>query len=119
MSLDALFQQILLTEQQAEEKRRLTHRVKLEIKRNHEQVMAIKEELREAKIQLETKVQHLSEKLFYLELLKKREDSIEKQKVELVNQKSILLNILKVLRELIFHWLEQGPTFLDCLLEVR
>lgn len=40
------------------------------------------------------KVQHLSEKLFYLELLKKREDSIEKQKVELVNQKSILLNIL-------------------------
>ncbi|NWY03831.1 CC172 protein, partial [Nothoprocta ornata] len=37
------------------------------------------------------KVQHLSEKLFYLELLKKREDSLEKQKVELNNQKSTLL----------------------------
>uniref|UniRef100_A0A7M4EUX2 Coiled-coil domain-containing protein 172 n=1 Tax=Crocodylus porosus TaxID=8502 RepID=A0A7M4EUX2_CROPO len=60
---------------------------------NREKVMEIKEELHEAKIQLETKVQHLSEKLFYLELLKKREDSFEKQKVELVNQKNILLNI--------------------------
>ncbi|NXG33954.1 CC172 protein, partial [Dromaius novaehollandiae] len=39
------------------------------------------------------KVQHLSEKLFYLELLKKREDSLEKQKVELINQKSALLKI--------------------------
>ncbi|XP_019357705.1 PREDICTED: coiled-coil domain-containing protein 172 [Gavialis gangeticus] len=93
MSLDALFQQILLTEQQAKEKRRLMHQVKLEVNRNREKVMEIKEELREAKIQLETKVQHLSEKLFYLELLKKREDSFEKQKVELVNQKDILLHI--------------------------
>ncbi|KFZ53636.1 Coiled-coil domain-containing protein 172, partial [Podiceps cristatus] len=39
------------------------------------------------------KVRHLSEKQFYLEILKKREDSLEKQKVELTNQKSSLLKI--------------------------
>ncbi|KAF1586471.1 UNVERIFIED_CONTAM: hypothetical protein FQV16_0005969, partial [Eudyptes robustus] len=39
------------------------------------------------------KVQHLSEKRFYLEILKKREDSLEKQKAELINQKSSLLKI--------------------------
>ncbi|NXV94141.1 CC172 protein, partial [Calonectris borealis] len=39
------------------------------------------------------KVQHLSEKQFYLEILKKREDSLEKQKAELTSQKSSLLKI--------------------------
>ncbi|NXT29830.1 CC172 protein, partial [Syrrhaptes paradoxus] len=37
------------------------------------------------------KVQHLSEKRFYLEVLKKREDTLEKQKAEIINQKSWLL----------------------------
>ncbi|NXH22546.1 CC172 protein, partial [Bucco capensis] len=40
------------------------------------------------------KVQHLSEKQLYLEILKKREDSLEKQKAELINQNSSLLKIL-------------------------
>uniref|UniRef100_A0A8C3F569 Coiled-coil domain-containing protein 172 n=1 Tax=Chrysemys picta bellii TaxID=8478 RepID=A0A8C3F569_CHRPI len=39
------------------------------------------------------KVQQLSEKLFYLQLLKKREDILEKKKVELMNQRSIFLKI--------------------------
>ncbi|NXG70397.1 CC172 protein, partial [Baryphthengus martii] len=39
------------------------------------------------------KVQHLSEKQFYLEILKRHEDSLEKQKTELINQKSSLLKI--------------------------
>ncbi|NXS98509.1 CC172 protein, partial [Jacana jacana] len=43
---------------------------------------------------LSWKVQHLSEKRFNLEMLKKREDSLEKQKAELINQKSCLLKIL-------------------------
>uniref|UniRef100_K7FBD1 Coiled-coil domain-containing protein 172 n=1 Tax=Pelodiscus sinensis TaxID=13735 RepID=K7FBD1_PELSI len=93
MSLDSLFQQILLTEQQAEEKRRLMHQVKLDINRSHEKIKEIKEELNEAKIKLDTKVQQLSEKLFYLQLLKKREDILEKKKVELMNQRSIFLKI--------------------------
>ncbi|KAM9134286.1 coiled-coil domain-containing protein 172 [Pangshura tecta] len=93
MSLDSLFQQILLTEQQAEEKRRLMHQVKLDINRSHEKIKQITEELNEAKIKLETKVQQLSEKLFYLQLLKNREDILEKKKVELMNQRSIFLKI--------------------------
>ncbi|XP_062436371.1 coiled-coil domain-containing protein 172 [Rhea pennata] len=93
MNLDALFQQIERTEKQAEEKRRLIHQVKFDINRSYEKINQIKEELSNAKIKLETKVQHLYEKLFYLELLKKREDSLEKQKVELINQKSTLLKI--------------------------
>ncbi|KFO84799.1 Coiled-coil domain-containing protein 172, partial [Buceros rhinoceros silvestris] len=40
------------------------------------------------------KVQHLSKKQFYLEILKKREDGLEKQKAELTNQKSSLLKIV-------------------------
>ncbi|XP_032618882.1 coiled-coil domain-containing protein 172 [Chelonoidis abingdonii] len=93
MSLDSLFQQILLTEQQAEEKRRLMHQVKLDINRSREKIKQITEELNEAKIKLETKVQQLSEKLFYLQLLKNREDILEKKKVELMNQRSIFLKI--------------------------
>ncbi|NXP50237.1 CC172 protein, partial [Heliornis fulica] len=39
------------------------------------------------------KVQCLSEKQFYLEILKKHEDSLEKQKAELIDQKSSLLKV--------------------------
>ncbi|NWR78137.1 CC172 protein, partial [Centropus unirufus] len=39
------------------------------------------------------KVQHLSEKRFYLEVLQKHKDSLEKQKDELINQKTGLLKI--------------------------
>ncbi|NXY45422.1 CC172 protein, partial [Ceuthmochares aereus] len=42
---------------------------------------------------LSWKVQHLSEKQFYFEILKKHEDSLEKQKDELINQKKGLLKI--------------------------
>ncbi|NXF44677.1 CC172 protein, partial [Oceanites oceanicus] len=93
MNLDALFQQIQLTEKQAREKRRLIQQAKLDINRSYEKVNQIKEELSAAKMKLETKVQHLSEKQFYLEILKKREDSLEKQKAELTRQKSNLLKI--------------------------
>ncbi|KFP26654.1 Coiled-coil domain-containing protein 172, partial [Colius striatus] len=93
MNLDALFQQIQLTEKQAREKRHLIQQAKLDINRNYEKINQIKEELSTAKFKLETKVQHLSEKQFYLETLKKREDSLEKQKAELINQKSSLLKV--------------------------
>ncbi|KFV78101.1 Coiled-coil domain-containing protein 172, partial [Struthio camelus australis] len=67
---------------------------KFDINRSYEKINQIKEELSNAKIKLENKVQHLSEKLFYLELLKKREDILEKQKAEFTTQKSVLLKIL-------------------------
>ncbi|XP_020635636.3 coiled-coil domain-containing protein 172 [Pogona vitticeps] len=91
MSLDALFQQILLTEQKAEEKRRLMNQVKQEIALGHEKVISITKQLDEAKTKLDNEVQLLSEKLFNLELLKKWEESLEKQKSELLNQKGVLL----------------------------
>ncbi|KAM6306350.1 coiled-coil domain-containing protein 172 [Aegotheles albertisi] len=91
MNLDAFFQQIQLTEKQAGEKRRLIQQAKFDINRCYEKNNQIKEELSAAKMKLETKVQHLSEKQFYLEILKKREDSLEKQKAELINQKGCLL----------------------------
>ncbi|NWI93883.1 CC172 protein, partial [Pitta sordida] len=94
MNLDALFQQIQFTEQQAREKRHLIQQAKCDINRSYEKLNQIKGELSAAKINLETKVQRLSEKQFYLEILKKREDSLEKQKAELFNQKSTLLKIL-------------------------
>ncbi|XP_009568892.2 coiled-coil domain-containing protein 172 [Cuculus canorus] len=94
MNLDALFQQIQLTEKQAGEKRRLIQQAKLDINRNYEKINEMKEELSTAKMKLETRVQYLSEKQFCLEILKKHEDSLEKQKDELINQKKGLLKIL-------------------------
>uniref|UniRef100_A0A8C2UAH5 Coiled-coil domain-containing protein 172 n=1 Tax=Coturnix japonica TaxID=93934 RepID=A0A8C2UAH5_COTJA len=94
MNLDTLFQQIQLTEKQAGEKRRLIQQVKFEINKYHEKNNQLKEELNTATLKLETEVQQLSEKMFFLEILKKREDSLEKQKAELINQKSILLRDL-------------------------
>ncbi|KAH0623723.1 hypothetical protein JD844_006805 [Phrynosoma platyrhinos] len=91
MSLDSLFQQILLTEQKAEEKRRLLHQVKQEIALGHEKAKNLREQLDEAKRKLEDEVQLLSEKFFRLEFLQKKEESLEKQKDELLCQKSILL----------------------------
>ncbi|XP_060623007.2 coiled-coil domain-containing protein 172 [Anolis sagrei] len=91
MSLDSLFQQILLTEQKAGEKRRLLQQVKQKITQGHEKAKILREQLDEAKIKLEEEVQLLSEKFFNLELLKKKEESLEKQKNELLCQKSILL----------------------------
>ncbi|XP_061490366.1 coiled-coil domain-containing protein 172 [Rhineura floridana] len=91
MNLDSLFQQILLTEQKAEEKRHLIHQVKEEITIGNEKAKQLTEQLDEEKRKLEVEVQFLSEKLFDLELLKKREESLEKQKAELLNRKAILL----------------------------
>ncbi|NXI63327.1 CC172 protein, partial [Anseranas semipalmata] len=56
MNLDALFQQIQLTEEQAGKKRRLIQQAKFDINKSHEKINQIKEELSTAKIKLETKV---------------------------------------------------------------
>uniref|UniRef100_A0A8C3FAB6 Coiled-coil domain-containing protein 172 n=1 Tax=Chrysemys picta bellii TaxID=8478 RepID=A0A8C3FAB6_CHRPI len=88
MSLDSLFQQILLTEQQAEEKRCLMHQGLFMCKTYTCVLIFITNN-----ILFSLKVQQLSEKLFYLQLLKKREDILEKKKVEFMNQRSIFLKI--------------------------
>ncbi|NXV03087.1 CC172 protein, partial [Cettia cetti] len=94
MNLNALFQQIQVTEKQAREKRNFIQQAKCDINRSYERINQIKEELSTAKINLEAKVQHLSVKQFNVEILKKREDSLVKQKAELTNQRSSLLKIM-------------------------
>ncbi|NXW69507.1 CC172 protein, partial [Hirundo rustica] len=94
MNLNALFQQIQFTEKQAREKRNFIQQAKCDINRSYERINQIKEELSTAKINLETKVQQLSAKQFNAEILKKHEDSLEKQKAELINQRSSLLKIM-------------------------
>ncbi|NXP16770.1 CC172 protein, partial [Scytalopus superciliaris] len=92
MNLDALFWQIQFTEKQAREKRNFIQQAKCDISRSYDRINQTKGELSVAKLGLEAK--QLSEKQFYLEILKKREDSLEKQKAELISQKSSLLKIL-------------------------
>ncbi|NXQ29455.1 CC172 protein, partial [Alaudala cheleensis] len=94
MNLNALFQQIQFTERQAREKRNFIQQAKCDINRGYERIGQIKEELSAAKINLETKVQHLCVKQFNVEILKKREDSLEKQKAELINQRTNLLKTM-------------------------
>ncbi|NWY89764.1 CC172 protein, partial [Loxia curvirostra] len=94
MNLNALFQHIQFTEKQAREKRSFIQQAKCDINRSYEKINQIKEEMSAAKINLETKVQHLSVKQFNVEILKKHEDSLEKQKAELINQRTSLLKIM-------------------------
>ncbi|XP_033005457.1 coiled-coil domain-containing protein 172 [Lacerta agilis] len=91
MSLGSLFQHIFLTEQKVEGMRRLMHQVKQEITLANERAKQLTEQLDGEKRKLESEAQLLSGKLLDLELLKKREEGLESQKAELLNQKSILL----------------------------
>ncbi|XP_048362690.1 coiled-coil domain-containing protein 172 [Sphaerodactylus townsendi] len=99
MSLDSLFQHILLAEQKSEEKRRVMHLVKQEITLSHGKVKQATEQLDEAKRKLEAEVQVLCEKTVNLELLKKQEESLEHQKTELLNQNCILCKTLMASKE--------------------
>ncbi|XP_058881990.1 coiled-coil domain-containing protein 172 [Acipenser ruthenus] len=99
MSLNSLFQHILLTEQQATEKNRLLQEVKAEINRCQDKVKASSEEFSCAKSKLEEKIQDLSEMLLQLELLKKRQDGIEKLKSDVLRQQSNLLATLEEIKK--------------------
>ncbi|KAK6487263.1 coiled-coil domain-containing protein 172 [Huso huso] len=99
MSLNSLFQHILITEQQATEKNRLLQEVKAEINRCQDKVKASSEEFSCAKSKLEEKIQDLSEMLLQLELLKKRQDGIEKLKSDVLRQQSNLLATLEEIKK--------------------
>ncbi|XP_063162213.1 coiled-coil domain-containing protein 172 [Candoia aspera] len=109
MNLDSLFQQIFLVEQKAEEKRCLLHQVKQEISQSHEKIKQITQQLGEEKRKLEIEAQLLSEKLFNLELFKKRKESLEKQKADLIRQKNSNLEAYNYLKRKIA---EEDETFL-------
>ncbi|XP_075468107.1 coiled-coil domain-containing protein 172 [Ascaphus truei] len=99
MSLDSLFQQILLTEQQAQERRRLMQEVKSETNNCHENIKEVTEKLTEAKALLESKVYLLSEKVFQRDLLKKRQGSLGCQHEELLKEKQVILTMLQKIKK--------------------
>ncbi|XP_038614268.1 coiled-coil domain-containing protein 172 isoform X1 [Tachyglossus aculeatus] len=99
MSLESLFQHIAFTEQQAEENRRLLHKVRSEIIECRDKIKETTEELNEAKIKLEYKAKQMSEKFFCFQLLKIHEDGLEKQCTEIADEKSKLLQVLEATKK--------------------
>ncbi|XP_064177401.1 coiled-coil domain-containing protein 172 isoform X2 [Anguilla rostrata] len=90
MSLDALFNQILLTEQKVSEQTKLLQDVKAAISKYQGKIKTTTEELNYAKNQLEEKCKVLTEYGLQMELLKKCSDSREKQREDLLTQQSQL-----------------------------
>ncbi|XP_066212074.1 coiled-coil domain-containing protein 172 [Saccopteryx leptura] len=99
MSLESLFEHILFSEHRAEEGRRLMREVRSEINRCREKIKTATEELNEEKTKLESKVQQFSEKSFLLELLKTRENALERQCSEITNQRNMLLQTFEATKK--------------------
>ncbi|XP_066094313.1 coiled-coil domain-containing protein 172 [Saccopteryx bilineata] len=99
MSLESLFEHILFSEHRAEEGRRLMREVRSEINRCREKIKTATEELNEEKTKLESKVQQFSEKSFLLELLKTRENALERQCSEITNQRNVLLQTFEATKK--------------------
>ncbi|KAL7876956.1 hypothetical protein SRHO_G00035990 [Serrasalmus rhombeus] len=90
MSLDSLFQQILLTEQQVSENTRQLHEVKAAVIRTQEKIKCFTEKLENARVELDEKAQLQSEATLQLYLIKKRQEQIEKKRENLQKQQNDL-----------------------------
>ncbi|XP_071783626.1 coiled-coil domain-containing protein 172 [Centroberyx gerrardi] len=100
MSLDTLFQQILLTEQQLSEQTKKLQEVKVAIIRCHEKIKTSTEQYEKANEELNEKAQQLSDLRLQHDLMKKSEDQMLKQIQELFCQQSHLKEHLdKIKRE--------------------
>ncbi|XP_008842534.1 coiled-coil domain-containing protein 172 isoform X1 [Nannospalax galili] len=99
MSLESFFQHIIFTEHQAEKSRREMREVRSEIARCREKVKQATEALNEEKVKLEAKVQQFSEKSFLLQLLKTRENALERQCGEIINQRDMLLQTFEATKK--------------------
>ncbi|XP_010632854.1 coiled-coil domain-containing protein 172 isoform X3 [Fukomys damarensis] len=99
MSLESLFQHIILAEHQAEESRRMMREVRSEMTRCREKIKKLTEELNEEKIKLEFKVQQSSEKSSRLQLLKAYVNALERQYSEITNQRNVLLQTFETTKK--------------------
>ncbi|KAM6184772.1 coiled-coil domain-containing protein 172 [Rhynchocyon petersi] len=99
MSLDALFQHILFTEQQAEESRRLMREVRSETIRCRERIQKATEELNQEKVKLASKVEQFYEKSFLLEHLKTHQNALQRQYSEITKQRNVLLQNFEVIKK--------------------
>ncbi|XP_077113125.1 coiled-coil domain-containing protein 172 isoform X2 [Ranitomeya variabilis] len=86
MSVDALYQHIVLSEKRAQEQRRVLQEVKSEVIKCHEKIFQVRETLRAAKEAQDTRVPVLLEKGFQRDLMKKRQDGLEIQKRKLLGK---------------------------------
>ncbi|KAM8924747.1 coiled-coil domain-containing protein 172 [Pelodytes ibericus] len=109
MSLDSLFQHILLTEKQAQEQRRLIQEVKSDTSSCQKKINHVTENLKEAKTALEAKVYLLSEKRFQSTLLTKRQEGLETQKHALQAEKAEHLATLQQIKK---EMADEGDKFL-------
>ncbi|XP_072532821.1 coiled-coil domain-containing protein 172 [Salminus brasiliensis] len=90
MSLDSLFQEILLTEQQVSENTRQLHEVKAAIVKTQEKIKYFSDKLEKAHIELNEKARLQAEAMLQLHLVKKQQQQIEKKKEELQKQQNDL-----------------------------
>ncbi|KAJ8013894.1 hypothetical protein DPEC_G00034550 [Dallia pectoralis] len=90
MSLDTLFQQVLLTEQQISEKNQQLHEVKVATAKCQDRIKSLTEKSEYVSIVFDEKAQHLSETKLQYDLMKKHQIQIEKQASELLEQQKIL-----------------------------
>ncbi|XP_016371897.1 coiled-coil domain-containing protein 172 isoform X1 [Sinocyclocheilus rhinocerous] len=100
MSLDTLFEQILLTEQQVSENIKQLHEVKAAIKSVQDKINSSREKLEEAHRELDEKAQLLAETKLQFVLMTKQQDQLVRQKEELLGmQRDLKENLDRLKRE--------------------
>ncbi|XP_073691170.1 coiled-coil domain-containing protein 172 [Garra rufa] len=100
MSLDTLFEQILLTEHQVSENIKQLHEAKAAIKSVQDKINSSREKLDEAHRELDEKAQLLAETKLQVVLMIKQQDQLEKQKEELLGlQRDLKENLDRLKRE--------------------
>ncbi|KAK9964593.1 hypothetical protein ABG768_005756 [Culter alburnus] len=109
MSLESLFEQILLTEQQVSENIKQLHEVKAAIKSVQDKINSSCEKLEKAHRELDEKAQLLSENKLQLVLMTKRQDQLERQREELLELQRDLKETLDRLKR---EYCEEREKFL-------
>ncbi|XP_035519731.1 coiled-coil domain-containing protein 172 [Morone saxatilis] len=110
MSLDTLFNQILLSEQQLTEQTHKLKEVKVAILKSKEKIKSTTEKFEKTKEELDEKAQQLSAIRLQCDLIKKCEDQMLKQIEELLCQKSCLRERLAKIKR---QSKEEEETFLQ------
>ncbi|KAK7140071.1 hypothetical protein R3I94_012630 [Phoxinus phoxinus] len=98
MSLESLFEQILLTEQQVSENIKQLHEVKAAIKSVQDKINSSCEKLEKAHHELDDKAQLLSENKLQLVLMTKRQDHLGRKREELLELQRDLKETLNRLK---------------------
>ncbi|KAF7710851.1 coiled-coil domain-containing protein 172 isoform X1 [Silurus meridionalis] len=100
VNLDVLYQHILLTEQQASENTRRLHEVKSAITKTEEKIKSFTEKLEHDHIELDEKAQLEAEMMLQLNVIKRKQQEIQKKKEELLEQQNGLRQeMARVIRE--------------------